>query len=87
MPVLLIKTTPSYTDQAIKAKVQGVVLLRGIVRSNGKVDTLSVVRGLGYGLEENAIREIASNWKFRPGMRNGQSVDVWATIEVTFNLR
>ena len=87
MPVLLIKTIPSYTDQAIKAKVQGVVLLRGIVRSNGKVDTLSVVRGLGYGLEENAIREIASKWKFRPGMRNGQSVDVWATIEVTFNLR
>ncbi len=87
MPVLLIKTTPSYTDQAIKAKVQGVVLLRGIVRSNGRVDTLSVVRGLGYGLEENAIREIASKWKFRPGMRNGQSVDVWATIEVTFNLR
>ena len=87
MPVLLVKTTPSYTDQAIKAKVQGVVLLRGIVRRNGRVDTLSVVRGLGYGLEENAIREIASNWKFRPGMRNGQSVDVWATIEVTFNLR
>ena len=87
MPVLLVKTTPAYTDDAIKSKVQGVVLLRGVVRSNGQVDTLSVVRGLGYGLEENAIREIASNWKFRPGMRNGQAVDVWATIEVTFNLR
>ena len=87
MPILLVKTTPSYTDPAIKAKVQGVVLLRGIVRRNGRVDTLSVVRGLGYGLEESAIREIASKWKFRPGMHNGQPVDVWATIEITFNLR
>lgn len=87
MPQLLVKTTPAYTDDAIKAKVQGVVLLRGVVRKNGRVDSLSVVRGLGYGLEENAIREIASKWKFRPGMRNGQAVDVWATIEVTFNLR
>ncbi len=87
MPVLLVKTTPAYTDDAIKAKVQGVILLRGVVRSNGQVDTLSIVRGLGYGLEENAIREIATNWKFRPGIRNGEAVDVWATIEVTFNLR
>ena len=87
MPQLIVKTTPAYTDDAIKAKVQGVVLLRGIVRRNGRVDTLSVVRGLGFGLEQNAIREIAANWKFRPGTRNGQPVDVWATIEVTFNLR
>ena len=74
LPQLIYKTTPSYTKAAIKAKVQGVVLLRGIVRRNGRVDTLSVVQGLGYGLDENAIREIAS-WKFRPGMRNGQAVD------------
>ena len=87
MPQLIVKTTPAYTADAIKAKVQGVVLLRGIVRRNGRVDTLSVVRGLGFGLEQNAIREIAANWKFRPGTRNGQPVDVWATIEVTFNLR
>ncbi len=87
MPVLFRKTTPSYTAAALTAKVEGVVLLRGVVRRNGRVDTLSVVQGLGYGLEENAMREIASNWKFLPGMRNGQAVDVWATIEVTFNLR
>ena len=87
MPVLLRKTTPSYTAVALQKKGQGVVLVRGIVRRNGRVDTLSVVHGLGHGLEENAMREIASNWKFWPGMRNGQAVDVWATIEVTFNLK
>ena len=87
MPVVLRKPTPSYTAAAIGARVEGVVLLRGIVRRNGRVDTLIVVEGLGYGLDENAIREISSSWRFRPGMRNGQAVDVWATIKVTFNLR
>jgi periplasmic protein TonB len=86
-PIVLIQTKPTYTDEAIKAKVQGVVLLQAIIRRNGQVDTFRVLRGLGYGLEEKAIQEIASNWKFRPGTRNGVPVDVLATIEVTFNLR
>ena len=86
-PVPLQKTTPSYTDAAIKAKVQGVVILQAIIRSNGRVDNFKVLRGLGYGLEEKAIQEIATNWRFRPGTLNGKPVDVLATIEVQFNLR
>jgi periplasmic protein TonB len=86
-PIVLVQTKPTYTDEAIKAKVQGVVLLSAIIRRNGQVDTFRVLRGLGYGLEEKAIQEIASNWRFRPGTRNGVPVDVLATIEVTFNLR
>lgn len=86
-PVPIVQTIPSYTDQAIKAKVQGVVLLQAIIRRDGSVTDLRVLRGLGYGLEEKAIQEIASNWKFRPGTLDGRPVDVLATIEVTFNLR
>ncbi len=86
-PVPLQKTTPSYTDAAIKAKVQGVIILQAIIRRNGRVDNFKVLRGLGYGLEEKAIQEIATNWRFRPGTLNGKPVDVLATIEVQFNLR
>jgi protein TonB len=86
-PQILVQTIPSYTDEAIKAKVQGVVLLQAIIRKNGRVDSPVVLRGLGYGLEEKAIKEIVSNWRFRPAMLNGQAVDLQATIEVTFNLR
>jgi TonB family protein len=86
-PQILVQTIPSYTDEAIKAKVQGVVLLQAIIRRNGRVDSPVVLRGLGYGLEEKAIREIVSNWRFRPATLNGQPVDLQATIEVTFNLR
>lgn len=86
-PQILVQTIPSYTDEAIKAKVQGVVLLQAIIRKNGRVDSPVVLRGLGYGLEEKAIREIVANWRFRPAMLNGRAVDLQATIEVTFNLR
>ena len=56
-PQILVQTVPSYTDEAIKAKVQGVVLLQAIIRKNGRVDSPIVLRGLGYGLEERAIKE------------------------------
>lgn len=86
-PELLVQTLPAYTDSAIKARVQGTVLLRVVVRRDGSVDSIQVLRGLGHGLDEKAIEEIANHWKFRPGLRNGQPVDVWATIEVSFSLR
>lgn len=85
-PVLLVKTTPSYTDEAVKAKVQGIVLLRAVIRKDGSVTDIEVLRGLGYGLDERAIEEIATQWKFRPGTLQGKPVNVLATIEVMFNL-
>jgi protein TonB len=87
MPQILQQTTPSYTDDAIKSKVQGIVILQAVIRKDGTVDSFKVLRGLGYGLEEKAIQEIAANWRFRPGTLKGRPVDVLATIEVQFNLR
>ena len=87
MPQILQQTTPSYTDDAIKSKVQGTVILQAVIRKDGTVDSFKVLRGLGHGLEEKVIQEIAANWIFRPGTFNGSPVDVLATIEVQFNLR
>ncbi len=86
-PSIIVQTLPHYTDEAIKAKVQGVVLLQGVIRRGGQVTDLQVLRGLGYGLDAEAIRIIMKEWKFRPGTLNGRPVDVLATIEITFNLR
>ena len=87
MPQILQQTTPSYTDDAIDAKVEGIVILQAVIRKNGRVDSFKVLSGLGYGLEEKAIQEISSRWRFRPGTLHGRPVDVMATIEVQFNLR
>ena len=47
---------------------------------------LRVVESVGYGLDENAI-EALKQWTFRPGLKNGQPVDVALKIEVNFHLR
>ncbi len=86
-PIILKQTLPHYTDEAIRAKVQGIVLLQGIITRTGIVTDVSVVRGLGYGLDAEAIRCLTREWKFRAGLVKGQPVDVLATIEITFNLR
>ncbi len=86
-PVVLAKTTPKYTDEALRAKVSGVVLLQAVVRKDGRADNFKVIRGLGHGLEESAIREIASNWKFRPATRQGKNIDSVVYVEVDFQLR
>jgi TonB family protein len=86
-PAILQQTVPSYTDAAIKAKIEGVVLLQVVIRQDGAVSQPVVLRGLGYGLEENAIREVQTRWRFRPGRLGGKPVDCLATIEMTFQLR
>jgi len=85
-PQILKHTFPSYTDEAIRAKVQGFVLFQVVIRKSGRVDSFKVLSGPGYGLEEKTIQEIASNWRFRPATVDGKPVDLQTTLEVTFNL-
>ena len=61
---------------------RGAVLIQAIIRKDGTVDNFKVLRGLGHGLDESAIKTIASKWRFRPGTLNGVPVDVQANIEV-----
>jgi len=85
-PVAIVQPLPAYTEEARKARAEGVVLLQAVVRKDGSVDSFKVIRGLGFGLEESAIGTIASKWRFRPGTLNGAPVDVQCNIEVSFRL-
>lgn len=77
---------PKYTEAAKKDKIEGIVVLKAIIRKDGTVDSFRVIKGLGYGLDESAIHTIAKEWRFIPGAKNGESVDVEATIETSFRL-
>jgi TonB family protein len=85
-PSIVYRVEPTYSEEARKAKYQGVVVLSAIVRKDGTIEIVKVVRGLGLGLDENAIQAL-KQWKFRPGMKNGVPVDVALNIEVNFSLR
>jgi len=85
-PVAIVQPLPAYTEEARKARAEGIVMIQAIIRRNGTVDSFKVIRGLGYGLDESAIQTIASKWRFKPGTLNGVPVDVQANIEVSFRL-
>jgi periplasmic protein TonB len=85
-PEVIYKPLPPYTEEARKARTEGILVLSAIIRANGTVDGFRVIKSLGYGLDESAINTIATKWKFRPGTLKGRPVDVVANIEVTFRL-
>jgi TonB family protein len=85
-PMALVQPLPAYTPEARKARVEGVVLIKAVIRKDGSVDSFEVEKGLGYGLDESAINTIAQKWRFKPGTYRGEPVDVQANIEVSFKL-
>jgi TonB family protein len=84
-PVPVFRPEPEYSEEARKAKYQGVVLLAIVIDDKGNPRDLRVVRPLGLGLDEKAI-EAVQKWRFRPGYLNGKPVAVAATVEVNFRL-
>lgn len=85
-PRVRYRVDPEYSEDARRARHQGTVVLEAIVRRDGSVEILGVAKGLGYGLDENAIAAL-NQWKFDPGQKDGQAVDVRLSIEVNFTLR
>jgi TonB family protein len=85
-PKSVYRPMPQYTPQAKEAKIQGVLLLQGVIRKNGHVDGLKVLKPLGYGLDERAMDVVGSEWRFEPGTLNGQPVDIQANFEISFRL-
>lgn len=77
---------PSYTDEARSLKIQGNVILRVICHANGQIQVVSVVRGLGHGLDEQARLAVLHGRVLRPATRNGQPVDTVTNITITFQL-
>jgi protein TonB len=79
---------PQYTAEAMRAKVQGTVWLNCVVLPDGTVGNVEIVRSLdsSFGLDQEAVKA-AKQWRFRPGVRQGEPVPVLVTIELTFTLR
>jgi TonB family protein len=85
-PQLIYNTEPSYTPEARKAGISGIVLLSLIVDADGKPRNVSVVRGLDHSLDEKAL-EVVQTWRFRAGMRHGVPVAVGGiVVAVSFRL-
>jgi len=90
LPEPVFKPLPPYTQQARMAKIEGIVLLQVVIRADGRVDPglgVRILSGLGYGLDESALKTVTMEWRFQPGMLNGIPVNVRANVEISFRLK
>ena len=85
-PRLLFEKRPDYTEEARRHGIEGDVLLEIIVRSDGSVSDVRVLRRLGYGLDERAVQAVRQ-WRFAAAERFGTPVDVLVEIAVEYRLR
>lgn len=78
---------PRYTASGRKARIEGEVVLRAVVETDGSVTTVTVERSLDteHGLDDAAIAA-AKLWRFEPGRIKGEAVRVRVTIALTFTL-
>jgi TonB family protein len=82
---ILFKPRPVYTTEARQMHLEGEVLVRVTFTAAGEMQVQQVVRGLGHGLDEAALRA-AQQIKFRPAQRNGQPYDSVALVHIVFEL-
>jgi periplasmic protein TonB len=85
-PACLHCPEPPYTDEARKAKLQGNVTLRVLIGADGRAARIQLVKGLGMGLDEQALLAVRT-WRFVPARdARRQPVPTWVTIETRFQL-
>lgn len=87
-PVIIKRVPPNYPQKGVAIRLQGYVILQAILRKDGSVDAIEVLRGLGrgkFGFEKAAIASLRK-WTFIPGMLDGQPTDVRMNLRVDFIL-
>ena len=85
-PEVIHTVEAQFSDEARRAKYQGVCLISLVVDAQGNPQNVRVARSLGKGLDEKAI-DAVRQYKFRPAMKDGHTpVPVMITIEVDFRL-
>lgn len=84
-PRPIYQPEPEFSEEARKAKYQGICTLALIVGADGRPSNIHVQSSLGMGLDEKAI-EAVKNWRFEPAMKDGHPVAVAIAVEVDFHL-
>lgn len=82
-PMAMRKVDPAYPLQLMHENVAGTVILYAVIRSDGTVGNVRVLRGVDNRLDRYASEALAQ-WKFEPAMKNGSPVDVEATFQIPF---
>jgi alkaline phosphatase D len=82
-PQLVKHVEANFADEALRARVRGLILIGMIVEKDGIPSHVHVIRGLGHGLDEKAVESV-TQYRFKPAMMNGAPVRVEVNVEVNF---
>lgn len=74
-----------YPKEAMEAKIQGMVVVSGVINENGNVISVKVEKSLGHGCDEAALKALKET-KFTPGENKGKKVKVKVALPVMFKL-
>lgn len=84
-PQLLTVLDPASNDYAQKNNIAGMVFLQMVVDASGRPGAVTIVRPIGFGLDEKAV-EAVQHAQFRPGTLNGKPVPELVNLQVTFRI-
>ena len=84
-PIAFRKVDPKYIATAVEERIQGRVQLACVIKSDGTVAGVEILRGVDDRLNKSA-EEALAKWEFAPAMRNGQAIDVDVIVEIPFQL-
>ncbi len=75
-----------YPANAVERGIEGKVLISFIIEKNGRLSNIKILRGIGYGCDEEAIRVLEKSPEWKPGIQNKQKVRVAYTLPINFSL-
>ena len=81
----LISQNMVYPEEAKKSEVKGKVYIEFTVDEKGELMNMNVIKGIGSGCDEEAIRAIKMAGRWNPALQNGRPVKQKITIPITFN--
>ena len=82
-PQPLRKVDPKYPPTLIAEHVEGEVVLYAVIRKDGSVDSIQLVKGIDEQLDANAMHAFAQ-WKFQPAEKHGETIDLEAIVHIPF---
>jgi TonB family protein len=83
-PIAIRKVDPKYPPSLREAHVEGEVVLYAIIREDGSVDDIQVLKSLDPQLDQNAI-DALSRWKFQPALKNNTPIALESVVRIPFH--
>jgi TonB family protein len=88
LPKVVSEVKPQYTPEAMQARIEGTVIMKAVIRTDGTPTDIEITRSLDsrYGLDKQSVTAL-SQWRFEPGLKDGKPVPVLVTVEMQFRLK